>query len=74
VIIGAGTAGLSAAETLRKSGYKGYIYLITQEKGNHPFILDLPYDRSLLSKGINTPPKPIRSEESLENNGIIVMR
>ena len=33
VIVGAGTAGLSAAETLRKTGYKGYIYLITQENG-----------------------------------------
>ena len=31
VIIGAGSAGLSAAETLRKTGYKGYIYLVTKE-------------------------------------------
>lgn len=33
VIIGGGTAGLSAAETLRKTGYKGYIYIVTREKG-----------------------------------------
>ena len=33
VIVGAGAAGLSAAETLRKTGYKGSIYLLTQEKG-----------------------------------------
>ena len=30
VIVGAGSAGLSAAETLRKNGYKGYIYLVTK--------------------------------------------
>lgn len=30
VVIGAGVAALSAAETLRKAGYKGYIYLITK--------------------------------------------
>lgn len=33
VIVGAGAAALSAADTLRKTGYKGYIYLITKEKG-----------------------------------------
>ena len=66
VIVGAGIAGLSAAETLRKTGYKGYIYLITQEKGTPYIYLDIPYDRSLLSKGISAnAPKPIRNEQSL---------
>lgn len=30
VIIGAGPTGLAAAETLRDSGYKGVIYLISK--------------------------------------------
>lgn len=69
VIIGAGSAGLSAAETLRKTGYKGYIYLVTKEA-------DLPYDRTLLSKYLDAskPPGAIRNEQSLENNGIIVVK
>lgn len=60
VIIGAGSAGLSAAETLRKTGYKGYIYLVTKEA-------DLPYDRTLLSKYLDAskPPGAIRNEQSL---------
>lgn len=32
VIIGAGAAALSAADTLRQSGYTGYIYMITRER------------------------------------------
>ena len=64
VIIGAGTAALSAAETLRKSDYKGYIYLVTKEG-------DLPYDRTMLSKNLNSPPGNIRNSQSFENNGII---
>jgi len=43
VIVGAGPAGLSAAETLRHSGFAGKITLVSKE-GN------LPYDRTLLSK------------------------
>ena len=69
VIIGAGPAGYSAAETLRRSGYKGYIYLVTKEP-------ELPYDRTLLSKNLDhtKPPGAIRNKESLENNGIIVVQ
>lgn len=37
--------------------------------------LELPYDRSLLSKGMSgQAPGPIRNEESLENNGIYVLK
>jgi hypothetical protein len=32
VIIGAGPAALSAADTLRQCGYDGYIYMVTKEK------------------------------------------
>lgn len=38
-------------------------------------MLEIPYDRSLLSKGLGpNAPKPIRNEQSLENNGIIVLK
>ena len=69
VIIGAGSAALSAADTLRKSGYKGYIYMVTKEA-------DLPYDRTLLSKYLDHlhPPGDIRNQQALENNGIVVVR
>jgi len=66
VIIGAGSAALSAAETLRRSGYKGYIYLVTREA-------ELPYDRTMLSKNLNNAPGAIRNSQALENNGIVVV-
>lgn len=45
VIVGAGAAGGSAAETLRASGFRGRIVLVGRE--NEP-----PYDRTLLSKEV----------------------
>ena len=42
-IIGTGPAGMFAAETLRKEGFQGQIFLITREER-------LPYDRTKLSK------------------------
>lgn len=43
VILGAGAAGVHAAETLRVAGYQGRIVMITRED-------KLPYDRTELSK------------------------
>jgi len=43
VIIGAGAAGLSAAQALREAGFKGNLLMITSEA-------DYPYDRPNLSK------------------------
>jgi len=45
IIIGAGIGGISAAATLRASGYNGAIVLINSEN-------ELPYDRPPLSKSI----------------------
>ncbi len=45
LIIGGGPAGLSAAETLRQSGYKGKITILSKES-------NLPYDRTILSKAL----------------------
>lgn len=44
LIIGAGAAGDTAAETLRAGGFGGRITMVTQED-------DAPYDRTVLSKG-----------------------
>ncbi|XP_073421766.1 apoptosis-inducing factor 3-like isoform X1 [Dendrobates tinctorius] len=47
VMIGAGPAALVCAETLRQEGYTGRIVLVTREK-------HIPYDRTKLSKAMNT--------------------
>ena len=53
-IVGAGLAGLSAAETLRRSGFDGRLVLISDE-------LHLPYSRPPLSKEM------LRKENDDEN-------
>jgi len=45
VIVGGGPAGLSAAETLRQSGFTGAIEVLSSE----PY---LPYDVTVLTKNI----------------------
>eukprot|EP00744_Colponema_vietnamica_P004209 GILI01006321.1.p1 GENE.GILI01006321.1~~GILI01006321.1.p1 ORF type:complete len:644 (-),score=270.29 GILI01006321.1:147-2021(-) len=49
VIVGAGPAGLAAAETLRTEGFDGRIVLVSSENS-------CPYDRTMLSKA---PEKPL---------------
>ena len=34
---------------------------------------DLPYDRTMLSKNLSKAPDAIRSLQSLENNGIVIV-
>ena len=43
VIIGGGPSGLSAAESLRQSGFGGKIVILSKEK-------ELPYDWTMLTK------------------------
>ena len=43
VILGAGAAGQSAAQTLREEGFSGRLVMVSQEA-------ELPYDRTVLSK------------------------
>jgi apoptosis-inducing factor 3 len=68
VIVGAGAAGSSAAETLRREGYAGPIRLVDPDP-------DAPYDRPNLSKQYlagDAPEEwiPLRPAGFLEENGI----
>jgi nitrite reductase/ring-hydroxylating ferredoxin subunit len=61
VIVGAGAAGVAAAQELRRVGYRGRILLVGQEHR-------LPYDRTHCSKGLLTgelsaEAMPLRSQE-----------
>lgn len=68
IIVGAGAAGHSAAQTLREKGFKGRLIMITHEK-------KLPYDRPNLSKeylmGEAEPEwMPLRDKDYYKNNDI----
>jgi len=66
VIVGGGAAGLNCAETLRQSNFTGQITVISDEK-------KLPYDRTLLSKGVftsNVDKLLLRSSEFLDQYDI----
>ena len=68
LILGAGAAGDTAAETLRSAGYEGKITLVTQE-------VDAPYDRTVLSKGfISGEAKaewlPLREKDFYRDGGV----
>jgi apoptosis-inducing factor 3 len=70
VIIGAGAAGYSAAQTLREDGYAGRVVMVTREDR-------LPYDRPNLSKDYlqgRAEPEwmPLRPEEFFAEHGIEV--
>lgn len=67
-IIGAGAAGATAAETLRKNGFEGKIILISREETEY-------YDRTLLSKeflfgGDDFKRIPVRNSEFYKKAGI----
>jgi NADPH-dependent 2,4-dienoyl-CoA reductase/sulfur reductase-like enzyme/nitrite reductase/ring-hydroxylating ferredoxin subunit len=70
VILGAGAAGLAAAEAMRHQGYRGNITLLTGE--DH-----LPYDRTDLSKRYlqtdDADPPFLRSREFCDRYGIVVL-
>src|SRR6056297_199211 len=71
LIVGAGAAGSSCAETLRKEGYAGQITMITRESEG-------PYDRPMLSKGLlsgDAPAKylPLRPNSFYESLGITLV-
>ncbi|HEX2639520.1 MAG TPA: FAD-dependent oxidoreductase [Pyrinomonadaceae bacterium] len=72
VIVGAGAAGYTAAQTLREDGFAGRIVMITREDRT-------PYDRPNLSKdylqGHAEPAwMPLRPDEFYEKNGIEIQR
>ena len=69
IIIGAGAAGIAAAETLRKEGFSGKITIISNE--NY-----LPYDRVLLSKNILLDKNDVElaSESYFINNKIDIIK
>ena len=68
VLVGAGAAGLTAAQTLREVGFEGRIILITEEE-------QAPYDRPNLTKAFLTgeaPPEwmPLREDTFYEEHDI----
>ncbi|MFW5814286.1 MAG: FAD-dependent oxidoreductase [Spirochaetota bacterium] len=70
LIVGAGAAGASCAETLRREGFAGSITMLTADA-------DPPYDRPMLSKGLlsgDAPEKylPLRPNAFYEKLGISV--
>ncbi|WP_454810708.1 NAD(P)/FAD-dependent oxidoreductase [Paenarthrobacter nitroguajacolicus] len=71
IIIGAGLAGLRAAEGARRAGYTGALVMIGDEE--HP-----PYDRPPLSKDFITAPAPpdvlLRDPDELRNELNIELR
>jgi NADPH-dependent 2,4-dienoyl-CoA reductase/sulfur reductase-like enzyme/nitrite reductase/ring-hydroxylating ferredoxin subunit len=72
VIIGAGAAGSSAAETLRQNGFDGRIQMLTFEDR-------MPYDRPNLSKeylqgDAKEEWMPLRPDDFYEKHGIEVLR
>ncbi|MBD0371809.1 MAG: FAD-dependent oxidoreductase [Pyrinomonadaceae bacterium] len=72
VIIGAGAAGLMAAQTLREDGYRGRLIMVTREDR-------LPYDRPNLSKDYlqgHAEPEwmPLRADEFFTEHDIEVWR
>lgn len=69
VILGAGSAALAAAETLRSSGYGGEIIMITNDSA-------LPYDRTILTKNmfkVALPNISIRNQAHYDKYGITVL-
>lgn len=68
VIIGAGAAGESAAQTLRKNGFAGEVVVISNED-------TLPYDRVTLSKNFKVTPEQIwlRPQEFYTTYGIDIV-
>lgn len=71
VIVGAGAAGESAAETLRRAGYEGKITMITREDR-------IPYDRPNLSKEYlsgDAPDEwmPLRGKAFYKNLDVVLM-
>jgi NADPH-dependent 2,4-dienoyl-CoA reductase/sulfur reductase-like enzyme/nitrite reductase/ring-hydroxylating ferredoxin subunit len=70
MILGAGIAGQTAAEVLRREGFQGRIVMITAET-------EIPYKRTALSKGFlqkdsaDAPPE-LRPEEFFDRHGIEV--
>ncbi|MEH2287834.1 FAD-dependent oxidoreductase [Nostoc sp.] len=71
VILGAGAAGVHAAETLRVAGYQGRIVMITQDN-------KLPYDRTKLTKDYfigktSAEEMPLRSPDFFKEHAIEVL-
>jgi NADPH-dependent 2,4-dienoyl-CoA reductase/sulfur reductase-like enzyme/nitrite reductase/ring-hydroxylating ferredoxin subunit len=71
MILGAGAAGLAAAEALRQDGFQGRVVMITQEKR-------LPYDRPELSKNYLAGANPqevlwLRPREFFETHGLEIL-